>query len=73
MRCDTGTASSECIIQTGDWCGLRAACDRVTMRPKTLVAWHRKGFCLFWRWKSEAGRRTAAISSKTPTLQNASL
>jgi putative transposase len=27
------------------------------VRPKTLVAWHRKGFCLFWRWKSEAGRR----------------
>ena len=27
------------------------------VRPKTLVAWHRKGFCLFWRWKSKAGRR----------------
>src|SRR5271170_6063909 len=29
----------------------------VVVRPKTLVAWHRKGFRLFWRWKSEAGRR----------------
>ena len=25
----------------------------VVVRPKTLVAWHRKGFRLFWRWKSE--------------------
>jgi putative transposase len=32
--------------------------DTLTVvRPKTLVAWHRKGFRLFWRWKSEAGRR----------------
>ena len=22
-----------------------------------VIAWHRKGFCLFWRRKSEAGRR----------------
>jgi putative transposase len=29
----------------------------VVVRPKTLVAWHRKGFRLFWRWKCEAGRR----------------
>jgi transposase InsO family protein len=29
----------------------------VVVRPRTLVAWHRKGFRLFWRWKSEAGRR----------------
>ena len=27
------------------------------VRPKTLVAWHRKGFRLFWRWKSRSGRR----------------
>jgi hypothetical protein len=27
------------------------------VRPKTFVAWHRKGLRLFWRWKSEAGRR----------------
>ena len=27
------------------------------VRPKTFVAWHRKGFRLFWRWKSAAGRR----------------
>jgi len=27
------------------------------VRPKTFVAWHRRGFRLFWRWRSEAGRR----------------
>jgi len=27
------------------------------VKPKTLIAWHRKGFRLFWRWKSESGRR----------------
>jgi hypothetical protein len=33
-------------------------CDVLTVvRPKTVVAWQRKGFCLFWRRKSEAGRR----------------
>jgi len=33
----------------------------VVVRPRTLVAWHRKGFRLFWRWKSEAGRRPIAV------------
>ncbi len=27
------------------------------VRPKTLVAWHRNGFRLFWRWQSQSGRR----------------
>jgi len=32
--------------------------DALTIvRPRTFVTWHRKGFRLFWRWKSEAGRR----------------
>jgi putative transposase len=31
--------------------------DALTIvRPKTLIAWHRKGFRLYWHWKSEAGR-----------------
>ncbi len=29
----------------------------VVVRPRTFITWHRKGFRLFWRWKSEAGRR----------------
>jgi len=27
------------------------------VKPKTLLAWHGKGFGLFWRWKSKCGRR----------------
>jgi putative transposase len=26
------------------------------VKPKTLIGWHRKGFKLFWRWKSRLGR-----------------
>lgn len=30
----------------------------VIVKPDTLIRWHRKGFRLFWRWKSKApGRR----------------
>jgi hypothetical protein len=28
----------------------------VIVKPETLIAWHRNGFKLFWRWKSQAGR-----------------
>ena len=28
----------------------------VIVKPETLIRWHRKGFKLFWRWKSRAGR-----------------
>src|SRR5208282_3613562 len=33
----------------------------IVVRPRTLIAWHRKGFRLFWRWKSEAGRRPIPV------------
>jgi len=26
------------------------------VKPETLVVWHRKGFRLFWKWKSKGGR-----------------
>jgi len=26
------------------------------VKPETVVAWHRKGFRLFWRWKSRNGK-----------------
>ena len=27
--------------------------DALTVvKPDTLIRWHRKGFCLFWKWKS---------------------
>jgi putative transposase len=28
----------------------------VIVKPETLIGWHRKGFKLFWWWKSQAGR-----------------
>jgi hypothetical protein len=33
----------------------------IVVRPRTLISWHRKGFRLFWRWKSEAGRRPIPV------------
>jgi hypothetical protein len=29
----------------------------VVVKPKTLIRWHRKGFRLFWRWKSKTPGR----------------
>ena len=26
----------------------------IIVKPETLIRWHRKGFRLFWRWKSRA-------------------
>lgn len=43
------------LVLLSRWFNWRDALTVV--RPKTLVAWQRKGFCLFWRRKSEAGRR----------------
>jgi putative transposase len=28
----------------------------VIVKPETVIAWHRKGFRLYWRWKSRAGK-----------------
>ena len=28
----------------------------VIVKPDTVVAWHRKAFCLFWRWKIRRGK-----------------
>jgi transposase InsO family protein len=32
------------------WCGWRSAVHIV--KPETVIAWHRRGFRLFWTWKS---------------------
>jgi hypothetical protein len=29
----------------------------IIVKPDTVVRWHRKGFRLFWRWKSSKGSR----------------
>jgi hypothetical protein len=28
----------------------------VIVKPETLIGWHRRGFRLFWKWKSKGGR-----------------
>jgi putative transposase len=28
----------------------------IIVKPETLIGWHRKGFQLFWRWRSKRGR-----------------
>ena len=43
------------------WADWRSALTIV--KPETLIAWHRKGFRLFWRWKirhGKPGRPTAS-------------
>jgi hypothetical protein len=35
------------------WAGWRSAL--VIVKPETVISWHRKGFRLYWRWKSRNG------------------
>jgi transposase InsO family protein len=49
------------------WPGWREAL--VIVRPETVLAWHRQGFRLFWRRKSQAGRTgRPEISAETIAL-----
>jgi len=46
------------------WAGWRASL--VIAQPATVLAWHRQGFQLYWRWKSRrrsVGRRRLILSS----------
>src|SRR5271167_1317298 len=50
------------------WTGLRRVWSRWTdvlilVKPETVVAWHRRGFRLYWRWRSRPprGRPKVAI------------
>jgi putative transposase len=36
------------------WSGWR--CALAMVKPETVIAWHRKGFRLYWTWKSRRGR-----------------
>ena len=38
----------------GVWSDWRSAL--VIVKPETVIAWHRKGFRLFWTWKIRRGR-----------------
>ena len=39
---------------SGVWSGWRSAL--VLVKPETVIAWHRKGFRLFWTWKVRHGQ-----------------
>jgi hypothetical protein len=42
------------LVVWSRWCDWKSAL--VIVKPDTVIGWHRKGFRLFWRWKSEPGR-----------------
>ncbi len=42
-------------LLAGRWAGWRHAV--VVVRPETIVAWHRRGWRSYWRWKSKARHR----------------
>jgi putative transposase len=42
------------VILSRFWKQWRSAL--VTVKPETVIGWHRKGFRLYWRWKSRAGK-----------------
>jgi putative transposase len=49
------------------WQGWRSAL--VIVRPETVISWHRKGYRLFWTWKSRRGRAgRSAVSNETRRL-----
>ena len=56
-RADNPTRLS--LVLLSRWFNWRDAL--IAVRPRTLIARHRKGFRLFWRWKSEAGRRPTPV------------
>ena len=43
-----------CLVLWSRLCSWKEAL--VIVKPETLIGWHRKGFKLFWKWKSQAGR-----------------
>ena len=55
------------------WAGWRTAL--VIVKPETVIAWHRRGFCLWWAWKSRRhlGRPTvpADVRSLIRTMAQA--
>jgi hypothetical protein len=42
------------VVLSRLWTQWRSAL--VIVKPETVIAWHRKGFRSYWRWKSRAGK-----------------
>jgi putative transposase len=47
------------LVLLSRWFNWREAL--IVVSPRTLIGWHRKGFRLFWRRKSAAGRRPIPV------------
>ena len=50
------------------WSGWRSAL--VIVKPETVVAWHRKGFRLYWKWKSKRGPGRPEVSAEVRALSH---
>src|SRR6266852_3748528 len=53
------------VVLSRIWTGWRTAL--VLVKPETVIAWHRRGFRLWWAWKSRRrmGRPTVAVDIRT--------
>src|SRR5256885_963839 len=38
------------------------------VKPETVIAWHRQGFRLYWRWKSRCGEGRPTVSPEVRNL-----
>ena len=48
------------------WCHWRTAL--ILVKPDTVIAWHRRGFRLFWTWKSRHRTRRPTVPHEVRTL-----
>jgi putative transposase len=67
-RCRLRLAGADRLL----WVGLKHVWHEwrlalVIVKPETVIAWHRRGFRLFWRWKSRRhmGRPSASAAGRT--------
>jgi putative transposase len=55
------------------WVALRSSWSRwsealLVVKPATVIAWHRAGFRLYWRWRSRSGGGRPRINDEIRTL-----
>jgi len=55
-----------CVWLSDIWRSWRTAL--VIVKPETVVAWHRKGFRLFWTWRSRRHTSRPPVSPVTRAL-----
>ena len=54
------------ITLCGFWCGWKNVL--LIVKPETVVAWHRNGFRLYWRWRSRRQPDRPKISNEVREL-----